>query len=150
MAQQLQKVFSIKLSYILQPNQHVFWKMQLATQILFLTISQILSCILEYIHCYIKIASINTKLNLEIGYPPLYSRKIWSCNRSETDSINYSIESYDWSYLFQCKNLHEQVELFSKTLLNAFHNFIPNKINLCDDKDFLYKDHLSFDKRKLI
>ena len=31
MAQQLQKVLSIKLSYILQPNQHVFWKIQLAT-----------------------------------------------------------------------------------------------------------------------
>ena len=31
--------------------------------------------------------------------------------------------------------MHEQVELFNKTLLNIFHNFIPNKILLCDDKD---------------
>ena len=31
--------------------------------------------------------------------------------------------------------MHEQVELFNKTLLNFFHNFIPNKIILCDDKD---------------
>ena len=31
--------------------------------------------------------------------------------------------------------MHEQVELFNKTLLNIFHNFIPNKIILCDDKD---------------
>ena len=30
--------------------------------------------------------------------------------------------------------MHEQVELFNKTLLNIFHNFIPNKIVLCDDK----------------
>ena len=31
--------------------------------------------------------------------------------------------------------MNEQVELFNKTLLNIFHNFIPNKIILCDDKD---------------
>ena len=31
--------------------------------------------------------------------------------------------------------MHEQVELFNKTFLNIFHNFIPNKIILCDDKD---------------
>ena len=31
--------------------------------------------------------------------------------------------------------MHEQVELFDKTLLNIFHNFIPNKIILCDDKN---------------
>ena len=31
--------------------------------------------------------------------------------------------------------MHEQVELFSKTLINIFHNFIPNKTILCDDKD---------------
>ena len=31
--------------------------------------------------------------------------------------------------------MHEQVELFNKTLLNIFHKFIPNKIILCDDED---------------
>ena len=31
--------------------------------------------------------------------------------------------------------MHEQVEFFNKTLLNIFHNLIPNKIILCDDKD---------------
>ena len=42
---------------------------------------------------------------------------------------------FDWSYLFSGKNVHDQVELFNKTLLNIFHNFIPNKIILFDDKD---------------
>ena len=42
---------------------------------------------------------------------------------------------FDWSYLFSGKNVHEQVELSNKTLLNIFHNFIPNIIILCDDKD---------------
>ena len=31
--------------------------------------------------------------------------------------------------------MHKRIELFNKTLLNIFHNFIPNKIILCDDKD---------------
>ena len=46
-----------------------------------------------------------------------------------------SIESFDWSKLFLSKNAHEQVGLFNKTLLNIFHDFIPNKIILCDDRD---------------
>ena len=45
------------------------------------------------------------------------------------------IEIFDWSYLFSGKNVHEQVGLFNKTLLNIFPNFIPNKIILCDDKN---------------
>ena len=78
---------------------------------------------------------IYSKLNLRIEYPPPYIRKIWDYNRSETDSIDRSIEMFDWSYLFSRKNVHEQVELFNKTLLNIFPNFIPNKIILCDYKD---------------
>ena len=46
-----------------------------------------------------------------------------------------SIESFDWSKLFSGKNVHKQVKLFNKTLLNIFHNFIPNKIIVCEDKD---------------
>ena len=41
--------------------------------------------------------------------------KIWDKHRSETDSINYSIEIFYWSYLFSGKNVHRQKELF-KTL----------------------------------
>ena len=54
---------------------------------------------------------IYSKLNLRIEYPPPYIRKIWDYNRSEIDSINRSIEIFDWSYLFLDKKVHEQVEL---------------------------------------
>ena len=74
------------------------------------------------------------KLNLKIEYPPPYIRKIWDYNGSKTYSINRSIEMFDWSYLFSGKNAQEQVEIFNKPLLNIFHNFILNKIILCDDK----------------
>ena len=56
-------------------------------------------------------------------------------HRSDTDSINRSIESFDWSYLFSDKNMQEQIELFNKTLFNIFHTFISNEIILSDDKD---------------
>ena len=79
--------------------------------------------------------TIYSKLNLKIEYRPHYNRKIWNCSRSETDLINRSIGSFNWSKLFSGKNVYEQVELFNKILLNIFHNFIPNKIIVCDDRD---------------
>ena len=78
---------------------------------------------------------IYSKLSLKTEYSPSYIHKIWDYNRSERDSINCSIETFDWSYLYSGKNVHEQVEISNKTLLNIFHNFILNKIILCDDKD---------------
>ena len=79
---------------------------------------------------------IYAKPNLKIEYRPPYTRKIWNYSRSETDLINRSIENFDWSKLFSGKNVHEQVELFNKTLLNIFPNFIPNEIIVCDaDRD---------------
>ena len=52
---------------------------------------------------------IYSKLNLKIECPPSYIRKIWDYNRSETDSINGSIEIFDWFLnLFSGKNVHEQ------------------------------------------
>ena len=81
---------------------------------------------------------IYSKINLKIEYPPAYTRKFWNYNRSETDLINRSIESFDWSKLLSDKNVHEQVELFNKTLLNIFHKFIPNKIIVCDDRNRLW------------
>ena len=64
---------------------------------------------------------IYAKLNLKIKYPPPYTCNIWNYSRSEKDLINRSIESFDWSKLFSGKNVHEQVELFNKTLLNILY-----------------------------
>ena len=73
---------------------------------------------------------IYSRLNLKIEYPPPYIRKIWNYNRAETDLINCAIENCDWPSLFLGKNVHQQVEVFNKTLLNIFHNYIPNKFIL--------------------
>ena len=78
---------------------------------------------------------IYSELSFKIEYPAPYIRKIQDYSRSETDSIIRSTETFDWSYLFSGKNMHEQVEPFNKTLLNIFHNFIPSKTILSGDKD---------------
>ena len=43
------------------------------------------------------------KLKLKNKYRPPYTRKIVDYNRSEADSINRTIEIFDWSYYFQVK-----------------------------------------------
>ena len=78
---------------------------------------------------------IYSKRNLIIEYPPPYIRKVWNYNRAETYLINHAIENCDWPILFLGKYVHQQVEVFNKALLNIFHNYIPNKFILCDDKD---------------
>ena len=52
----------------------------------------------EYEKCLHQI--IYSKLTLKIEHPTPYIYKIWDLSRSETDSINRSIEIFDWSYLF--------------------------------------------------
>ena len=37
--------------------------------------------------------------------------------------------------MFSCKNVHQQVNIFNKTIINIFSNFIPNKLVTFDDKD---------------
>ena len=78
---------------------------------------------------------IYSKLNLKVEYPSPYIRKIWNYNRTETDLINRPIENCDSPSLFLGKIVHQQVEIFNKTLLNIFHHYIPNKFILCDNKD---------------
>ena len=54
------------------------------------------------------------KSNLKAEYPPLITWK---------------------EQLLKSKNGNEQLYLFNKTMLNIFHNFIPNKNTVCKDKD---------------
>ena len=55
--------------------------------------------------------------------------------KAQTDLINRAIYQFDWADLFLDENINEQVNLFNQTILNIFHNFISNKIILCDDRD---------------
>ena len=76
---------------------------------------------------------IYSKLNLKIEYPPPYTREIWDYNKTETELIALLKMLIGVTNLFLGKNVHEPVEIFNQTILNIFHNFIPNKTILCDD-----------------
>ena len=80
-----------------------------------------------------------TKLNLKVEYPPLYERLIWDYKNADIPSIVQLI-FFDWGNSFKGKNVHEKVHFFNKAILNIFHNYIPNKIILCYDKDPLWFD----------
>ena len=75
------------------------------------------------------------KLNLKIEYPPTYAREVWDYGKAQTVLINCAIDQLYCVNLFLDKKINEQVILFNRTILNIFHNFIPNKIILCDDRD---------------
>ena len=78
---------------------------------------------------------IYAKVNLQIEYPPPYTREIWDYGKARFDLINKAIENFDWNKLFSGQYIHDQVNLFNTTILNIFRNFIPNKVILCDDKE---------------
>ena len=75
------------------------------------------------------------KLNHEVEYLSLYERLIWDCKNPDIPSVNRATNIFDWGNSFEGKNVHEQVHFFNKTILNIFHNYIPNKTILCNDKD---------------
>ena len=58
---------------------------------------------------------IYTKLNLQIVYPPPYTREIWDYGKAQFDLINKAIENFDWDKLFSGQDIHNQVNLFNTT-----------------------------------
>ena len=45
------------------------------------------------------------------------------------------MQNVDWHRLFANKTVHQQVNLLNDIILNAFTNFVPNKVITCDDRD---------------
>ena len=82
--------------------------------------------------CYHQI--IFAKLDLRVEYPRLYQCLIWDYKNADIPLLNRAINIFDWRNSFEGKNVHEQVYVFNKIILNIFHNYIPNKTILCNDK----------------
>ena len=50
---------------------------------------------------------------------------------------------FNWEKLFQNKNIHDQLKLLKKTIVNIVSNYIPNKFIIWNDKDPpLLNDHI--------
>ena len=57
---------------------------------------------------------------------------VWNFKRAD---VTTAINQVDWKFMFSCKNVHQPVNIFHKTIINIFSNFIPYKLVTFDDKD---------------
>ena len=55
--------------------------------------------------------------------------------RTDVNAITTAMNQIDWKFIFYYKNVHQQINIFNKTIINIFSNFIPNKLVTFDDKD---------------
>ena len=78
---------------------------------------------------------IYAKFNLEVLYPPPYTREVWHYKDANVDLIRRSINEFDWDRASANKHVDEKVLIFDKTVLNVLSNFIPHEIIVCGDKD---------------
>ena len=74
------------------------------------------------------------KVNLNIFYPPPYTRGTWDYGKANLGAINNAIVNFDWEKAFSNVNVQAQVKLFNETLTNIFMNFVPNKLITVGDR----------------
>ena len=86
-----------------------------------------------HLNCHHQI--IFAKFNLHIVYPPPYLREIWHYREANTRLIRRVINEFNWERAFSSTNVSEKVDIFNRTILNIFRNFIPHETIVCNDKD---------------
>ena len=74
------------------------------------------------------------KFNL-IEYPSPSERLVWDYDHANQNAIAKALDQVDWNFLFFNKNVHKQIIILNKTLMNIFSIFIPNKLVTFNDKD---------------
>ena len=75
------------------------------------------------------------KLSLKIEYPPLSERVVWDFKTADVNAVTTAINQVDWKFMFSYKNVHQQANIFNKTIIYIFSNFIPNILVTFHDKD---------------
>ena len=60
------------------------------------------------------------KLNLKIECPLLHERLIWDFKRTDVNIITTAINQVDWEFIFSNKDVHQQMSIFNKTIINIF------------------------------
>ena len=68
-----------------------------------------------HVKCHHQI--LHYKFNLMIVYPPPYECLVWDYKRANTDASINSINKVDSEFLFCNKTVHQQVNIFNKTLM---------------------------------
>ena len=75
------------------------------------------------------------KFDLEIFYPPPYSREIWHYKQANTELIREAITDFNSDRAFLNTNVDGKVSIFSNVTMNILRDFIPHETIVCDDKD---------------
>ena len=75
------------------------------------------------------------KFNLKIYYPPPDYCQVWHYQEADTELIRRAIDLFDGKKAFKNTSVDEKVAIFSKSILNILHNFIPHETLLVDDTD---------------
>ena len=60
------------------------------------------------------------KFNLMIEYPPQYEHLVLDYKHSDENAITKPLDQVDWNFLLFNKNVHEQVSILNRTLMNVF------------------------------
>ena len=74
------------------------------------------------------------KIDFKISILPLYMRKVWEYKNASAESIQRSVSSIEWDFLFRGKSINKKTDILNECLKNTFHNFVPNKVKKCDDR----------------
>ena len=77
----------------------------------------------------------NSSFNLNIYYTPPYQRLIWDYKKANLENIRKSLDPVNWEWLFDSKDINSQVIALNQTVLNVFHNYVPNNYITNHDKD---------------
>ena len=54
------------------------------------------------------------KLNLKIEYTPPYEHLVWDYKKADTNCIRKALKQVNWEFLYQNKNVHEQVLILNR------------------------------------
>ena len=100
-----------------------------------------------HLNCHHKIT--HFKIYLKITYPPPHKRLVWDFKRANIPSIRKAIKMVDWRFMFLNKSVHDQVSIFSNTLINIFSNYIPHRYVTVDDRDPPWMTEIIKNKIKL-
>ena len=72
-----------------------------------------------------------------IVHSPPYELLVWNYKRANESFINAALNKMHWEF-FSNKSVNQQVTIFSRTIMNVFSNFVPNKFVTFNDRDLLW------------
>ena len=75
------------------------------------------------------------KFNLQIFYPPPYTREVWHYKDANIDLIRRALQEFNWEKAFLNTCVNKKVSIFNEVILNTVRNFIPYESITCDDRD---------------